>query len=114
MDIQHWEKAWLITEEGDIFFFTKSHAYIFYQKFKVRKKSKYSFEFIELKDSANMEKFKELGMRIHNDLVGVRDNLAALLKGSKSRTFQTHKKDMYNQRLTVSEVYSSVNNHQKS
>lgn len=88
---------------------------IFYQKFKVRKKSKYSFEFIELKDPANMEKFKELGMRIHNDLVGVSENLAALLEGSKSRTFQTHKKkDMYNQRLTVSEVYSSVKNHQKS
>lgn len=65
---------------------------IFFQKFKVRKKSKYSFEFIELKDPANMEKFKELGMRIHNDLVGVSENLAALLEGSKSRTFQTHKK----------------------
>jgi len=50
VDIQHWEKAWLITEE-------------------------------ELKDPANLEKFKELGMRIHNDLVGVRENLAAILEG---------------------------------
>lgn len=37
----------------------------------------------ELKDPANLEKFKELGMRIHNDLVGVRENLAAILEGRK-------------------------------
>lgn len=50
LDIEHWEKAWLITEE-------------------------------ELKDPANLEKFKKLGERIHNDLVEVRENLAALLEG---------------------------------
>ncbi|XP_061184759.1 uncharacterized protein LOC133192765 [Saccostrea echinata] len=50
LDIQHWERAWMITEE-------------------------------ELKDPANMEKFKQLGMRIHDDMVKIRDNLAALLGG---------------------------------
>ncbi|XP_062572432.1 uncharacterized protein LOC134234388 [Saccostrea cucullata] len=50
LDIQHWEKAWMITEE-------------------------------ELKDPANMEKFKQLGMRIHGDMVNIRDNLVALLSG---------------------------------
>lgn len=39
-----------------------------------------------MKDPANLEKFKKLGERIHNDLVEVRENLAALLEGSKSGT----------------------------
>lgn len=41
------------------------------------------FEFIELKDFVNLEKFKKVGERIYNDLVEVCENFVVLLEGSK-------------------------------
>lgn len=60
-DIQHWEKAWLITEEGNIFFFLQDHV-VYYFLSKLKLENKVIFVWIyRIKGSCNSGKVQGVG-----------------------------------------------------